>query len=331
MAEKKRLGILLGDSAGVGPEIVAEVAAEGLISELCEPVIIGDVRQFEQGLKVVKKECLHYVVDETLQLDPSKGIAVLDTGDQDPAKVTMGKVQAYCGAADVNAIRLACRLCAEGKIEGYMYGPLSKGAMIEGGMEQESEAELMGHEFGLTGAYGEINMLGDLMTVRVTSHIPVSEISAHLNQDNILQTIELAYDTSKRFGVKDPVVAVAGLNPHNGEGGKCGREEIDVIAPAIAKAVAKGWNVQGPFPADIVFMRAFKGEFDVVVTMYHDQGQIALKVTGFDSGVTIQGGQPYPITTPAHGTAFGRAGQGRASNHAFKNALKVLVRMAENR
>lgn len=328
--EKKLAGILLGDSSGIGPEIVAETAAKGFLNQQLNPIIIGDVRQLERGLKAVGKECPYYVLGEDFIIDYGRGIPVYDTGDQDPEKVIIGKSQPYCGSGDISQVKAACRLASEGKIAGFCYGPFHKGAMRSAGMEVESEAELMAREFGIDGPIGEVNMIGDLMTFRVTSHIPLKDVSAHLNQESILNTIELGFKTLKSFGVKNPRIAVAGLNPHNGEEGRCGTEEIQVIKPAVERARKLGMNVTGPIPGDIVFMRAFKGEFDGVITMFHDQGQIALKVMGFDKGVTIGGGLPYPITTAAHGTAFELAGTGCASTAAFENALKVLARMIEN-
>ena len=325
--EKKRVGILLGDSSGVGPEIVAELAAKGFLTEQLDPVLIGDVRQFEQGLKVRKQECPHYVVDDAWQFDPGRGIPVYDLADQDPALVIVGQAQDYCGKGALDQLQAACRLTREGKLAGFSYAPLNKGAMRSAGMPQESEAEYMASIFGAPGPIGEVNMIGNLMTFRVTSHIPVSEISSHLHIENIYETILLGYRTCRTFGVKEPRIAVAGLNPHNGEGGKCGREEIEVISPAVEKARAQGLTITGPISGDIVMMRAFRGEFDVVITMFHDQGQIALKVMGFDQGVTICGGLPYPITTAAHGTAFDLAGKGTASTTAFQNAVRVLARM----
>lgn len=329
--KKKHAGILLGDSSGIGPEIVAKTAAKGFLSQHLNPIIIGDVRQLERGLKVVGMECPHYVLGEDFIIDYGRGIPVYDTKDQDPAKVVMGKSQSYCGRGDIAQVKAACRLVSEGKIAGFCYGPFHKGAMRSAGMEVESEAELMAREFGIDGPVGEVNMIGDLMTFRVTSHIPLKDVSAHLNQENIVSTIELGFKTSKSFGVKEPRIAVAGLNPHNGEEGKCGTEEIEVIKPAVERARKLGMDVTGPIPGDIVFMRAFKGEFDVVITMFHDQGQIALKVMGFDKGVTIGGGLPCPITTAAHGTAFELAGTGRASTTAFENAIKVLARMVADK
>ncbi len=330
--EKKTVGILIGDSSGVGPEIIAELCANGFLTKELNPVIIGDVRQLEKGLQVKNLNCPYYVIsDDNFELDYNKGIPVYDLADQDPAKHEMGKIQAYCGKGSLDQLDAACRLAKEGKIAGFCYGPFHKGAMREAGMKQESEAEYIASVFGAEGPIGEVNMIGNLMTFRVTSHVPVKEISSRLNVDNIYETIMLGWRTSRQFGVEDPRIAVAGLNPHNGEAGKCGTEEIEVITPAIEKARAEGVNITGPISGDIVFMRAFKGEFDVVITMFHDQGQIALKAVGFEQGVTISGGQPVPITTCAHGTAFGRAGKGYASTTAFQNAVNVLTRMVADK
>lgn len=330
--EKKTVGVLLGDSSGVGPEIIAELSANGFLTKDLNPVIIGDVRQFEQGLKVKGLSCPHYLIDdEHFDLDYARGIPVYDLADQDPSLHEMGKIQSYCGKGSLDQLDTACRLVREGRISGFSYGPFHKGAMREAGMQQESEAEYISYKLGSAGPIGEVNMIGNLMTFRVTSHIPVSEISKRLTVDNIYETIMLGWRTSRQFGVTDPRIAVAGLNPHNGEGGKCGTEEINIISPAIERAKTDGVNITGPISGDIVFMRAFKGEFDVVITMFHDQGQIALKAVGFEQGVTISGGQPVPITTCAHGTAFGRAGKGYASTTAFENAVKVLTRMVADK
>ncbi len=325
--DKKTVGVLLGDSSGVGPEIVAEVAAKGELTEKVNPIIIGDVREFEQGLRVKGLDCRHYVMNSLDDIDYDKGLPIYDLKDQDPTRHVMGQAQDYCGKGCIDQLDAACELLEKGVIVGFMYAPLHKGAMRSAGMPTESEAEYIALKLGVKAQIGEVNMVGDLMTFRVTSHIPVKEISNHLHVDNIYSTIMLGYRTVRQFGIAEPRIAVAGLNPHNGEGGKCGTEEIDVIKPAIDKAVAEGVNAQGPISGDVVMMHAFKGEYDAVITMFHDQGQVALKVNGIENGVTIAGGLPYPITTPAHGTAFGRAGKGYASISAFERALNVLARM----
>jgi 4-hydroxythreonine-4-phosphate dehydrogenase len=162
----------------------------------------------------------------------------------------------------------------------------------------------------------------------VTSHEPLREVADLLTHDRIVSAIEATDATLRRAGVDKPRIAVAGLNPHAGEGGTFGREEIDVIAPAVETAAKKGFTVDGPWPADTVWLRARRGDYDVVLTMYHDQGQIALKLLGFERGVTILGGMPVPICTPAHGTAYDIQGKGIADPSATIQAFRTLVMLA---
>ncbi len=328
MHTKPILGILLGDSVGVGPEIVAKTAASGFLSEHCRPIIIGDKRIFERGLNTVGMDMPHYCITKVNQADWAKGIPILDQRDQNPAAIPMGQASIECGRAINHMIELACELCLSGEIEGFCFGPFNKSVMIEAGCTFESEHHLFAHIFGVTGPFGEINVLNNLMTTRTTSHIPISAVSQHLTTEAILRAITLSYNTVKSAGVEKPRLGIAALNPHAGEGGRCGREELDVIEPAIRKANEMGMGAEGPYPADILFIKAFQGDFDSVVTMYHDQGQIALKLRGFDQGVTVAGGQPFPIATCAHGTAYDIAGKGIASTSSFKNAVIITVRMA---
>lgn len=328
MSYKPILGILLGDASGIGPELVAKLAVRDFYKEYCRPIIIGDIRVFEEGLRTINKTVEHYPIDDVDQADWDKGFPVFDTHDQDPSRIVMKKMSPYCGAGVNKMIEVACRLCVEGKIEGFSFAPFHKAAMKEAGCKFESEHHLMANIFGVTRPFGEINMLENVMTVRTTSHIPLKDVSSYLTVEKISRAIELGYYTAKSLGLESPRVGVAAFNPHCGEEGRCGREEIDAIAPAVKWACDQGWNVTGPLSSDIVFMRAFKGEFDAVVTMYHDQGQIAMKLKGFDQGITVAGGMPYPIVTCAHGTAYGKAGEGRANTSAFENAVKMTARMA---
>ena len=325
---KPVIGILIGDSTGVGPEIVAKVAANGFLTAHCRPIIIGDSRVFEMGLGVVGMDVPHYCISAVSEADWDKGIPVLDQNDQDPSQIEFGKVSIYSGKAVNNAIDVACELCKKGEIAGFAFAPFNKSAMHDAGCPLESEHHLFKHIFGVTGPSGEINVLDNLMTTRTTSHIPISAVSENLTVETILRSITLSYRTALSTGNENPRIGVAALNPHAGENGQCGREEIDVIAPAIKEACAQGMKVEGPFSADILFIKAFNGDFDSVVTMYHDQGQIALKLKGFDQGITVAGGMPYPIVTCAHGTALDIAGKGIAKTSAFENAVKMVVKMA---
>jgi 4-hydroxythreonine-4-phosphate dehydrogenase len=330
MNTKPILGILLGDSSGIGPEMTAKSAAGGFLGGHCRPLIIGDKRIFEKALKLTGLSAAYYSLSKPEEADWDKGIPILDLGDQDPAAVPLGQVSAYCGKGTLNQLAKACELCKAGLIRGFTFAPLNKGAMLEAGSGCESEHELLAGIFGVKTFSGELNVLNQLSTTRITSHIPLKDVSAHLSQEKVLDAIMLAYKTARSFGTEKPRIAVAALNPHAGDSGHCGREEIDIIAPGVEEARKKGCGAEGPISADVIFIKAFAGEYDSVVTMYHDQGQIAMKLKGFEWGVTVAGGLPYPITTPAHGTAFDIVGKGIAKTSAFESAVKLAVRMAEH-
>jgi 4-hydroxythreonine-4-phosphate dehydrogenase len=180
------------------------------------------------------------------------------------------------------------------------------------------------------GHISEINVLDDLWTSRVTSHVGLRQVSALITKEAVYDAIVLIVGALRLAGVAEPRLLVAALNPHGGEGGLFGNEEIEAIAPAIEQARMEGIQASGPFPADTIFLRARKGGCDAVVSMYHDQGQIAMKLMGFERGVTVQGGLPLPITTPAHGTAFDIAGQGKANPQGLYQAFRLACRMGAN-
>ena len=218
-----------------------------------------------------------------------------------------------------------------GEVDAICFAPLNKQAMKLGGMKHEDELHHFAQYLGVTGYFCEFNTLGDLWTSRVSSHIPLKDAAAMLSQERIVQATRLIYQSLQASGTATPKVAVAAFNPHGGDGGVCGREEIDVIEPAVAELRATGFPVDGPFPADTIFLKARDGQYQAIVTMYHDQGQIAIKLMGFSKGVTVQGGLPIPITTPAHGTAYDIAGKGVADVNATLNAFNMACRMGAAR
>lgn len=328
MNTKPILGMILGDGAGVGPEIIAKCAADNFYADYCRPVILGDVRILERAAEVIGKQLKLQIIKDVDEADWEKGLPVLDSGNMDPANVPFGQLSVESGKACLELLKLAIELFQAGKIGGFCFGPLNKAAMIQAGCKLESEHHYMAQLFNHTEPFGEINVLGNLWTTRTTSHIPISRVSENLSVNSIMRAIRLADTTLKNSGIEKPRLGLAALNPHCGEGGKCGREEIDIIAPAIEEAVKLGIDAKGPFPSDILFIKAFNGEFDGVVTMYHDQGQIALKLKGFDQGITIAGGLPAPIVTCAHGTAYDIAGKGIVKTSAFENAVKMAAKMA---
>jgi 4-hydroxythreonine-4-phosphate dehydrogenase len=327
--DKPILGILLGDAAGVGPEITAKVAANGTLEENCRPIILGDLRVLKRGMDFAGVDFPYTVIEKVEDADWSKGIPVLDQKNLNPEEIKVGELNTQCGKVSGDMLITAVNLYKEGKIDGFCFTPLNKAAMKMGGHHFESEHMLFAHHFNWTEPFGEVNVLDGLWTSRVTSHIPIKEISDKLSVESIMRATRLIDKTLKRAGIESARIGIAALNPHGGENGLCGREEIDVIIPAIEEAKKAGITIIGPYPADILFIKAFNGEFDAAVTMYHDQGQIAMKLKGFEFGITIAAGFPAPIVTCAHGTAYDIAGKGIVKTGAFENAVKMAARIAK--
>lgn len=330
MERKPVLGILLGDGAGVGPEIIAKLSSSNFFDEYCRPIFIGDIRIFDRALKAVGANVEIRVISDPSQAVWDGKCNMVDRKNLSCEEAPIGQLTVACGKANLDMLTYAVELYKEKKIEGFCFGPLNKAGMKEAGCKYESEHHLLAHEFNHTAPFGEINVCGELWTTRTTSHIPIKDVSAALSVNSIMRAITLANVSLKNSGIEKPRLAIAALNPHCGENGLCGREEIDVIKPAIEEARSQGIDASGPYPSDITFIKAFKGEFDGVVTMYHDQGQIALKLKGFEQGITIAGGLPAPIVTCAHGTAYDIAGKGIVKTSAFENAVKMAARMANH-
>jgi len=322
------VGITLGETAGIGPEIVARLCALDRLRSYCRPVLIGDARVLAAGKKIAKVDFplqIASTVDDARWDGP---VPIIDLHNIDPDTVQIGSVDPRSGKVTADTLIRCLEFLKLGKIDGLVFAPLNKESFKRGGHNFEDEQRMFAHYLQWNKPFGEINVLDKLWTTRVTSHIPISEVSKKLTVDNILRAVVLAHETLRRAGYGKPRIAVAALNPHAGEGGLCGHEEIDVIAPAVKIAASQGLEVTGPFSADTIFINAFNGAYDAVVTMFHDQGQIAMKLMGFQFGVTVAGGLPYPITTPAHGTAFDIAGKGVAKTDAMERAVMIAAKMA---
>jgi 4-hydroxythreonine-4-phosphate dehydrogenase len=323
------LGVLLGEAAGIGPEIVAKLCAQDRVSPYCRPVLIGDIRVLKLGQKIAGVEFPVCVIEDIAQASWEGPMPVLDQKNLDPATIKLGQIDANSGRVTGDMLVTALRLCQQGAIAGFAFAPFNKAALHYGGHTYFKDAQgLFARYLKWTGPYGEINVVHDLWTSRVTSHIPLKDVSAHLSIEKLMDAIKLVHTALSRAGFIQPRIAVAALNPHGGEDGLCGREEIDIIAPAVKAAQAAGMNALGPFPADTLFIKAFEGAYDAVTTMYHDQGQIAIKLMDFQYGVSVLAGLPYPITTPAHGTAFDIAGKGCAKSNAMEQAVIIAAKMA---
>lgn len=326
---KPRLAIIPGDPSGIGPELIARLLNQDGVTDAADIVLIGDGHVWDQG---AAQAGLPVALNEVAEADiaTATGLAWLPMSTIDPEDVQIAEVTVAGGTCSLRCLDKALDLAQAGAVDGVLFGPFNKAALTSAGLNAEDEHRYMARYLGFTGYHSEINVLDDLMTTRVTSHIGLKDVAERISPEAVQQAITLAEDTLKRAGKQRPHIAVAALNPHAGDNGKFGREEIDILQPVVAAAQAKQKHVTGPWPSDTVFLKAKRGEVDAVVTMYHDQGQIAIKLMGFDRGVTVAGGLPVPVATPAHGTAFDIAGQGSANVGATLQAFNLLVRMAQN-
>ncbi len=326
------IAIAMGDPAGISPELLARVLAESDIRPMAKFVIFGDVRILDMGAKVAKvdPDVTRVKPDTPLPAFAGKPI-LIDLASLDPSNVALGKATLAGGQFATDNFRRALRLAADGGADAVFFTPFNKAAMRFAYPEYDDEIRFVRDVTASNVPASEFNIMDGLWNARVTSHIPLSEVARNITEDRILRALTLANASLGAAGFENPRIAVAGINPHAGDGGNFGREEIDIIQPAVAKAQAQGMNVKGPYPSDTVFLRAKNGDFDAVLTMYHDQGQIAMKLMGFDRGVTLIGGFAFPICTPAHGTAYEIAGQGVANLGATRAALLLAIRMAGDR
>lgn len=314
MASRPRVGLVMGDPSGVGPEVLAKTLALPTTLAACRAFVIGDARIIARGAGAAG-------------VPVPQRVEVMDLKNCPPDEAPLGRATARTGKAAGEALEFAVRMAQHGDLDAIVYAPLHKRALHEAGYGFEDELHLLAHWLGAQ-EFGEINVLEELWTSRVTSHVGLARVAEQLSVERVLGAIRLIHRERLRAGTSVPMIAVAALNPHAGEGGLFGPEEDTIIVPAVARARAEGIECDGPIPADTVFVRARLREFDAVVTMYHDQGQIAMKLLGFERGVTLAGGLPVPIATPAHGTAHDIAGRGIANPGAFESALELVVRMA---
>ena len=318
----------MGDPAGISPELTAAVVALPEIRDAADIVVIGDARVFRAGAADARVEpdvdWRETFDDLSMRARP----LFVDLHHLDPATITAGEATRAGGTFALANFRAALELAAARRVDAVCFTPFNKAAMRSAHPGYDDEIGYSAEVLGADGPASEFNILDELWNARVTSHIPLSAVAASLTREAIVDAIRLTDRSLRDADVASPRLAVAGLNPHAGDGGNFGREEIDIIGPAIADARSEGIDAEGPFPADTVFVRARKGAFDAVVTMYHDQGQIAMKLMGFDRGVTLLGGFPFPICTPAHGTAYDIARKGVANVGATRAALLLAARMA---
>lgn len=326
------IAFAMGDPAGISPELGAKLLALGEVRSAAHVVIYGDRRIMDLGAEIAGVELDYDVVssDSDLPLAPERPVLV-DLASLGPGDVTPATATIEGGRFATDNFRRALRLAESGRADAVFFTPFNKKAMRLAYPGYDDEVRFINDVLGRAVSAGEFNILGDLWNARVTSHIPLSQVPGAITEAAILRSLRLTHDAMTAAGFARPRIAVAALNPHAGDGGNFGREEIDLIEPAVQKGSTEGIAVDGPFPSDTVFLRAKGGQYDAVLTMYHDQGQIAMKLMGFERGVTMLGGYPFPICTPAHGTAYDIAGRGIANPGAAREAFLLAARAASRR
>ena len=323
--KKKIIAILLGDPSGVGPELVVRLLNENITNQ-ANIVIIGEKKILEEGEKITgKKINLQFVEKfEHIKFDDSTKF-FLDISKGTNRVYKRSEVSAESGQSVLEALDLAMDLAKNKKIHAINFGPFNKTSLIKGGCKYNDEHDFMQNKLEVKDFCCELNVVDNFWTARVTSHIPIKEVAINITKENILKPIKLLDKTLKMSGVKNPRIAVQALNPH----GEFGTEEKDEIIPAIEEAKKMGINADGPLPCDTSFITAFKNKnHDCIVGMYHDGLQCGLKAFGFDRGVTVSGGLPIPVTTPAHGTAFDITGKNTANLEPTINSFKLAFEMS---
>ncbi len=310
---KPRIGITLGDPAGIGPEIL--IKALPVITERCEPVVFGPRWAFDDGVEVAGEE---------FKCDPE--LAELDI--RRPNDFVYGQISAGNGEVAIQAVHAAAHACLDGTVDAMMTCPLNKEAIHAAGSSHIGHQEMLASIADIPSA-ATMLMTPGLRVVHLSTHKSLGNAVEFVTKANVLAKLELTHSSFSAWGLKAPRIAVAALNPHGGEGGLLGREEIDELTPAVAEAREKGIDAYGPLPADSIFNRAIDGEFDVVIALYHDQGHIAIKVHNLHESVSATLGLPFIRTSVDHGTAYDIAGRGVANARSTIAAVDAAITLVK--
>ena len=326
------VGITMGDPAGIGPEVLAKHLQAADVAGI-RLLLIGSAWALAEGAAAANLARAPVPVIDSLEALPDAAgvVGILDVGVPRPPDFRHGQVQVACGHHAVQAVEAAAALCLEGRLAAMVTCPINKEAIHAAGYVND-----IGHQeilARLTGSTSTATMLmtPGLKVVHLSTHKPLIEAARYATRDNVGEKLGLIHESLERWGLRRPRIAVAALNPHGGEGGLLGREEIDELAPAVADARRQGLNAIGPIPADSVFNRAIGGEFDVVLALYHDQGHIAVKVHDFHQSTTATLGIPFVRTSVDHGTAFDIAGLGKADSRGLAAAIEAAQSLVERR
>jgi len=328
---KPLIAITMGDAAGVGPEVVMKALGHAEVYAMCRPLVVGDAQRLEVAGRLVGAGASVASLTEPEQAKFTFGTVDCIDLKLIPVDLPFGKLSSVAGDAAYRYIAKAVELTLAGRTDAICTAPINKEALNAAGHHYPGHTELLAHLTG-TREVSLMLMTPRLKVIHVTTHIGLLDAIAKIDAPLVERTIARGRELLVRAGLENPRIAVCGINPHAGEGGLFGRgEEASKIAPAIEACAARGWNVEGPLPADTLFYRAGRGDFDLVVAMYHDQGHGPVKVMGVEHGVNITAGLPILRTSVDHGTAFDIAGTGKADDRSLLAALRQAVALAPHR
>jgi 4-hydroxythreonine-4-phosphate dehydrogenase len=330
MERRPRIAITMGDAAGIGPEIIVKSLADPAAWEHGIPLVLGDARVLERAMVATGVRVPLRAIRTPAEAEDRPGtIALMDYRDVDVAGHRWGEINAAYGEAAVRYTREAGRLALAREVDAIVSAPLNKEAMHAAGYRYEGQTEILGELSHSRPAM--VLILGSMRLMLFTNHMALRAVCDYIRTDRVLDRLVLADAALRDMGIEQPRIAVAGLNPHAGENGAFGREEIDQIVPAIEAARARGIDARGPFPADTVFLKARDGAYDLTLSLYHDQGLMAVKLLGFGTVVTLLVGLPLIRTSTGHGTAFDIAGKNIADHRNLLAAIRVAGEVAARR
>ncbi len=328
---KSTLALTIGDFNGIGPEIILKSITHSSFDKNIQPILIGSIEVFEYYARRLKLPLTFEPVQAVPSKFSSSAIPVIDTFPVTAKNIQAGKIAPDAGKCAGTAIERAAQLCSKNSVDAMVTAPISKEALHYAGYNFPGQTEML----ALLSRSQKVTMMLVAKSFRVglaTIHLPISEVAQNIFQERITEKIETLDESLKRdFGIESPSIAVLGLNPHAGENGSIGKEEKEIIAPAIAKMRLKGITVEGPFAADGFFGTKREKKFDAVLAMYHDQGLIPLKMSGFHDGVNFSAGLKIVRTSPDHGTAFDLAGKGKANPQSMLAAINLACAISLNR
>ena len=328
-SSRPRIAVLLGDPSGVGPEMAVKLLARAANRDAAELLLIADPLVLASGERIAgeRLDVLTVSALDDIRFDAGR-LTMLARDFMQGHAPLLGESNDRSGRASMQALELATEAVQRGAADAILFAPLNKHSLRLGGLTHEDELRYLQERFAVPGFVCEFNITRDLWTSRVTSHVPLKDVAALITAKGVCDAVNILDAALRHAGIERPRIAVSGLNPHAGDAGSIGMEEIEIIGPAVLLLQAQGIAAQGPFSPDTVFIAARRGDFDAVVSMYHDQGQIAMKLMGFEQGVTLHGGLPVPVATSASGSAFDIAGRGIATIEGLQHAFDLCVRMA---